>query len=388
MVTSTYIFLNSISKGQDFSKNETNRSRPLDKKLERINVLIVGVDAKNPKMSAKARTDTMMVATFDPHRNQASIISIPRDTRVIIRGHKGKDKINHAHVYGGIDLCQKTVKDLLGIDIHYYIKINYEGLEKIVDDVGGVKVDVPRDMKYDDPYADPPLHINLKKGKQILDGDKAMQFVRYRKGYKGQDLERIKAQHTFLKAFGDKLLQPQMIIKVPKLVDTFTSYVETDMPVSVIMKYALKAKKMSLEDINTVTIPGEHQFIHGVSYYNPNMDKIASLIHDIFKGNFTKTEVSEKTVDEKTTIEVLNGSNIGGLATKTAQQLKREGYNIVNISNVKGMAYSQTHIYDRKNKLKDAKNIAKILKIKEAEVDIDMKSKADITIIVGSDMNK
>lgn len=391
MTSGTYIFLNSISKGESYPNGKPISEDVLPKKKERVNVLIVGVDAKDSESSKYARTDTMMLATFNPNTKKVDLISIPRDTRVVIRGRTGKDKINHAHVYGGIDLSMKAVKDLLGIPVHYYVKINYTGVAKIVDDIGGVEVDVPMDMYYYDPKADPPLKINLKKGRQVLDSNKAMQFLRFRKGYTNQDLGRIDAQHTFLTALADKLLSPQIITKLPKLVKTFNTYVDTNMPISTMTSYALQAKDIKLEAINMITIPGEAKLINGLWYYIPDMNKIQIILDEIFDEIYDRTKnVNTKKEDntKKATIEVLNGSNVNGLATKIANELKKEGYNVINISNIKGIKYGQTHIYDRKNKREDAKKIADLLGIKEIEIDINMETKADITIIVGSDLKR
>lgn len=393
MSTGTYIFINSVSRGQSYNEEEPGKNDDLPKKEERVNVLIVGVDTKDAQNTNAARTDTMMLATFDPNTKNVDIISIPRDSRVVIRGHKGKDKINHAHAYGGMDLSMKAVKDLLGVPVHYYVKIDYEGLGKVVDDIGGVEIDVPMDMKYYDPYADPPLKINLRKGKQVLDSNKAMQFVRFRKGYKDQDLGRINAQHTFLMALANKLLQPQTIINLPKLVKTFNTYVDTDMPVSTMVNYALQGRKIKLENINMVTIPGEPKLINGVWYYIPNENEMKNMLNNIFSGIRMPSEnVVHKETDgslkNSIKIEVLNGSGIGGLATKTAKMLEKEGYNVINIGNIKGISYGQTHIYDRKNKGDEVKKVAKILEISEVEVDTNMESDADITIVVGRDMKK
>ncbi|TCO79025.1 LCP family protein [Marinisporobacter balticus] len=387
MTTGMYIFLNSLGKADPLQSGSED---PLPQKKERVNVLVVGVDAKDDKSAKTARTDTMMLATFDPNTKKVDVISIPRDTRVVIRNRKGKDKINAAHVYGGMDLSMKAVKDLLGIPVHYYIKVNYSGVAKIVDDVGGVEVNVPKDMKYYDPKADPPLKINLKKGVQVLDSNKAMQFLRFRKGYANQDLGRINAQHDFLTALSDKLLSPKTIVKLPKLVKTFSTYVDTNIPISTMTSYALQAKDIKIQDIHMITIPGEPKLVNALWYYIPDTEKLKSIIKEIFDGTYMNSNPStnKENMKEKATVEVLNGSNIKGLATEVANQLKEKGYNVVNISNVQGIKYGQTHIYDRGNKEEDAKKIADWLGIKEIEKDINTEINTDITIIVGSDMKK
>lgn len=387
MLSSTYIFEKSINVGTENVENMDSKN--ILKDTDRVNVLIVGVDAMDPKNSNGARTDTMMLATFDPVTMEVGIISIPRDTRTVIRGRSGKDKINHAYAYGGIDLTMKAVKDLLGIDVPYYVKIDYKALEKVVDDLGGVDINVPIDMKYSDPYADPPLKINLKKGMQRLDGEKAMQFVRFRKGYANQDLGRINAQHDFLMALVDKILSPQIIIKLPKLINTFYTYVDTNMSLPTITSYAMKGRKIDFNHIKMYTIPGEPKLMSGVWYYIPDMEKTEEIIKNLLSGKnenregLNKNPVGQKDENE-VTIEVLNGSGVGGLATKASKMLQDEGYNVVNISNIKGMTYSQTHIYDRKNKEKEATKVAKLLGVSKVEKDIHSEAKTDITVIVGS----
>ena len=390
--TGAYIFLNSLNGGNDPS-NQFEAGGDVPDKNEPVNVLILGVDAKDAKNSQGARSDTIMLATFNPMSKQVNVISIPRDTRVVIRGHKGMDKINHAHAYGGPELSMKTVKDLLGVPVHYYVRVDYRALGKIVDDLGGVEVDVSMNMKYTDPTADPPLKIDLKKGVQVLDGSKAMQFVRFRKGYADQDLGRIKAQQTFMKALADKLLEPQTIIKLPKIAKTFSSYVDTDMPVATMTAYALKANGVSMNSIQMLTIPGESKLMNGVWYYIPDTNKIQAAMAGMSQETVESKQPVNKIEDlrefkSNVTIEVLNGSGITGLATDVSNKLKAEGYNIVNVDTVKGIKYSQTHIYDRKNKMTEAKKIAKLLDVKDVEKDIYLQAEADVTIIVGSDYKR
>lgn len=280
MGLSSYIFYSSID--NNTSRNPQVVSNYEDEQTEALNILVVGVDAKNLKSAQNARTDTMMLASVDLNNKKASVVSIPRDSRVNIRGRSAKEKINHAHAYGGIDLTKKAVKDLLDVPVDYYVKINYEGLGKIIDSLGGVEIDVPMDMNYYDPYADPPLRINIKKGKQVLDGDKAMEFVRFRKGYKNQDLGRIQAQQMFLNAVIKKVKSPSIILKLPSLMKTFSTYIETDMNLGTMTKLALKAKNFSMESIEMTTIPGNPKMINGVSYFVPDEDKIKELVPKYF----------------------------------------------------------------------------------------------------------
>ncbi len=247
-----------------------------------LNFLILGVDTKNIQENNKTRTDTIMVASINKTNNEASLISIPRDTRVEIKGRKYKDKINHAHVYGGVDLTKETVENLLKISIHNYIKVDYVVLERIIDEIGGIEINVPMDMKYSDPYADPPLKIDLKKGIQVLSGDEAVQFVRFRKGYADQDLGRISAQQSFIKALLDQALSTKNIMKIPKLIDIFFEHTEADLTKSEVVKYSLKGMKIKSSEIKMGTIPGKSEMINNVWYYEPNEEELKTFIGNRF----------------------------------------------------------------------------------------------------------
>src|SRR5690606_34572192 len=147
------------------------------KSPDEITFLLLGVDTNDGSKSG-SRTDNMMLFKVDKKTSKISVLSIPRDTRTRIRGRAQEEKINHAHAYGGPELSVKAVKDLLGIELEYYVKVDFQIVKEFVDLIGGVEVDVPMDIK----------GTNIKKGVQVLNGEQAMEFLRFRKGYIDQDL--------------------------------------------------------------------------------------------------------------------------------------------------------------------------------------------------------
>lgn len=181
--------------------------RPLEKAIDdgmltakdKSTIMIMGVDERDDDVG---RSDTLMVAAIDPKKNQASLLSVPRDTRVKIKGH-GFDKINAAYAYGHEQLSQDTIEHLLGIKIDHYIIINTKSFKKIIDAIGGIDIDVPKRMHYEDPWDDDGgLVIDFKPGKQHMDGAKAITYVRYRD--EEGDIGRIKRQQAFVQACLDK----------------------------------------------------------------------------------------------------------------------------------------------------------------------------------------
>ncbi len=270
---------------------DSTKDEQKDKDEDIINILLLGVDSLKGKNTHNSRTDTMMVLSLDTTQNKASIVSIPRDSRVKIRGRAGEDKINHAHAYDGVGGSIYAVKSLLGIPIHHYVKVDYNALFKTVDDVGGVEVNVPMNMHYSDPYANPPLYINLKKGRQVLDGKKAMEFLRFRKGYSNQDLGRIQAQQQFLDSLIKKVLSPASITKIPDYINTLHMYVETDLQIGDMLGLAMKAKGVNPSEIQKYTLKGESKMINGIYYYI--VDK--NYIEDI-RGSFISLQNYNNTV--------------------------------------------------------------------------------------------
>lgn len=276
-------------KDTDENSQSDDKDTPLEpKNKDEILFLLLGVDTYDIKSSGNERTDTMMLTSVNFKTGEIKLLSIPRDTRVPVRGKL--DKINHAHAYGGVDLTLKTVQEFLNIDVDHYVKVDYKAVEKIVDAIGGVDIDVPRRMKYDDRTKGKEFHVNLDKGPQTLDGEKAIQFLRWRKnndgtGYPGGDVDRIKTQQMFMKEMVKQTLQPKNILKLPTFIDTYFDYVETNIPLSTILKGAKAAKKIDLENMVTATIPGEGEYINKISYYIYDQNEMNDVVMDMF-GDF------------------------------------------------------------------------------------------------------
>ncbi|WP_427339323.1 LCP family protein [Caloranaerobacter sp. DY30410] len=284
---------NNVEDNSDSSDDKPKVLDPFKKAIqesERINVLLLGLEGP--------RTDTIIFASFDPVTKKVDLISIPRDTYFYRLGYEKADerKINAVYGDAGVKGTIKAVEAILGgVPIHHYVKVTYSGVEKIVDSLGGVEVDVPFDMDYDDPTAKPPLHIHLKKGRQILNGEKAIQFLRFRKnndntvGYPDGDLGRIRAQQQFIKSAVKKALS----FRLPVVAQTCFKYVKTDMSLTDILLYAGKAIGIKTEDISMTTLPGRaiYKSIGGkkVSYFAYDPKQVRELMMKLYHVN-TETE--------------------------------------------------------------------------------------------------
>ena len=246
----------------------------------RINVLLLGIDDGDSDAAADEpkRTDAILVASFDPVHNEVALLSIPRDTKVVLPGHSSFDKVNAAYAYGGVMMAKQTIANLLRIPVHYYVLLNWQGFIKVVDLLGGVDLYVEKDMKYDDPYAN--LHIDIKQGYQHLDGQRSGEYVRFRHDELG-DIGRVQRQQRFLKALILQLFSLENIPKIPQLLATMNQYVETDMTTYTMLQAAKSFKIMDDNRINSGMLLGDFQDNSGTSYWRTNRTLVEKSLKEV-----------------------------------------------------------------------------------------------------------
>ena len=236
---------------------------------EKCNILIMGTDKEG------LRTDVMMLAQIDPQKGTAVVMSIPRDTRVKYAGVNRK--ITEVHAVGmrkgkhGSEAAIIAVKELTGIPVNHFVKVNFDAFKDCIDELGGVEFDVPQRMKYKDPYQD--LNIDLQPGMQHLDGDKSEQLIRFRR-YKNGDLDRIKVQQDFIHAVAEQKLQMKYIGKIDNIYGIISDNMETSMTPSDIVQCGMQMLSIGTENITTVTMPGTPEDIGGGSYVIPDYNGI------------------------------------------------------------------------------------------------------------------
>lgn len=310
------------SEKQDFSRALVNKLEKEPKSEEsfstldeaiknssRINFLILGME--------DTRTDTILLASFNEESKKADIVSIPRDTYIHRKGYGAGDQRKINAVYGshGVDGIKQTVSYILDdIPVHHYAMIDYDGVIKIIDLFGGVEVDVPFDMKYVDDIDDPPLNINIKKGRQILDGKNALDFMRWRKnndnnGYIDGDLGRIKAQQQVLDSLSKKISENLLTV-----ITRGYHYVDTDIGIMDLISYGKNAIGMEKGNISFYTLPGQPDYrpinkkIY--SYYVYNQKEVKAMLEDIYnvkKQWRVKSEELRVNNEQWTTNKVLVG---------------------------------------------------------------------------------
>ena len=280
-----------------FSKTETVTAKNLNlPELKRpVNILVLGIKVISSDLESRGieyekqdvgylhlvnsfngLSDSMLLLRFDPQEERVSVLSIPRDTRVNIEGH-GVRKINHANEYGGPALTASVASELLdGIEIDRYVRVNVQGVEKLIDALGGVTVNVPKDLKYND--FSQHLYIDLKKGVQHLDGDKAMQFLRYRYDDYG-DISRVQRQQMLMRSAVEQTLKPATVVKIPKILSVIQSHLDTNLTVKELMALSNFAAQIDRSNVKMMMLPGDFNSAdEAVSYWLPDEDNIHKLM--------------------------------------------------------------------------------------------------------------
>lgn len=242
------------------------------------NILLVGVDSNgsNTDPFKGTRSDTMILINIDPANHSVNAISIPRDSKVYLAGDFGVQKINAAHALGGIELTVKTIEDTLGISIDKYVVVNNDGIKKLVDALGGIPIYIEKDMYYDDYSA--KLHINLKKGLHVLNGEQVEGYLRFRKDGLG-DIGRTSRQQWFVKAVLEKLQSPTIITKIPEVLNIASVYVKTNLSLYEMSHLAAALRNINMNDVEFATLPGGPSKKGYISYWILDPEKTQEVIN-------------------------------------------------------------------------------------------------------------
>ena len=324
-----------------------------EKELQDIYLLVMG---KSENM-----TDTIMVVKYSAKNQSASMLSIPRDTFTgdDEKRARASDKINSKYINGGAQDTLKEVNELTGLNIRYYLIVDTKALRDLVDAIGGVEFDVPIDMDYDDVTQ--ALHIHVKKGLQLLNGEQAEGVVRFRHNnnytsypvsYGDNDLGRMRTQREFLKTLLKQLMKPANITKINNLLKIAQEEVETNIDWNTAKGYVPSLFGFNTNNLVTNALPGEAKYANGVAVFIANPIKTKELINTMFLQVVNNTEQNEETTDTDTntaknstkneittssttlkpkssiSLQLINGTGSKKRFEAAKTQLKAQGYKI------------------------------------------------------------
>lgn len=332
---------------------------------ERVTILLLGIDERCDE-TGPTRTDTMMVFSIDPVGMTGAILSIPRDLWVQIPGF-GVDKINQAHFLGdayeypegGPGLAVDAVEAALGVDIKYYVTVNFDAFVEVIDEIGGIDVTVPeniRDTAYpDNCYGYDPFYINA--GKQQLDGQTALKYARTRVTF-GGDVDRAGRQQQVVMAVRDKILRidmvPKLLIDAPELWRILQDNVRTNLKFDEVIQLGLLAQEIPEGNIRSAVIDYDYVYNQitpdGQAVLVPIREDIRALRDQLFAPPAVPTPDTKNLFqlvgEEGARVAVYNGTPRFGLAAATQSYLADNDINVIEIGNADSSEYRTTQIID------------------------------------------
>ena len=366
-----------------------------EKELQDIYLLVMG---KSENM-----TDTIMVVKYSAKNQSASMLSIPRDTFTgdDEKRARASDKINSKYINGGAQDTLKEVNELTGLNIRYYLIVDTKALRDLVDAIGGVEFDVPIDMDYDDVTQ--ALHIHVKKGLQLLNGEQAEGVVRFRHNnnytsypvsYGDNDLGRMRTQREFLKILLKQLMKPTNITKINNLLKIAQEEVETNIDWNTAKGYVPSLFGFNTNNLVTNALPGEAKYANGVAVFIANPIKTKELINTMFLQVVNNTEQNEETTDTYTnttklkpkssiSLQLINATGSKKRFEAAKAQLKAQGYKIQ--GEAQTTPIDKTIIINRKDlNTEDVEAVKSLLGTGKIAVG-KTSEKNSITILIGKD---
>lgn len=365
----------------------------------RINILLLGWGGEGHNGSFL--TDTIMVVSIDPKTKKVAMLSIPRDLYLYIP-KEGYNRINTMYWIGekrnknggGISMSKEVVSDLLDLNIHYAIAVDFDGFKDIVNALGGVTVDVEKDLvDYQYPTSSGGYQtLRIKKGTQKMDGELALKYARSRKST--SDYDRAARQQILLAAIRDKALKVETILnptKVSGLIEVLGNHLKTDIQLWEIQRLVEMSKDIDMSNMVNKVISVEEgivagKMINGMSVVVPksgDYGDIRKFAHEVFTDSFL--------TGENASIDILNGTKNSNSAKRLSMVLESYNYNIKEIKNAERQDYKNTIIYDNTESKKPytieflKKRLSKLGIKAEVKKGTMGSSEADIIIIVGSD---
>lgn len=263
------------------SSDKKNKDLPVENKNpkeDNVSILFLGIDeSKSRTMNIQTRTDAMILATFNRKEKSIKMISIPRDTHVYLPNEQRNDKITHAHFYGGVDGAVSSVEELFNIPIDFYVRMNFYAFIDVIDELGGIEVDVPFEL-YEMDSEDTKNAIHLEKGMQQVNGEEALALARTRKY--DNDFERGKRQQKLLKAILKKAISIGAITKLDNVMEAVGRNMVTDMSFSKVVSFYKYISSDGL-DIETYELKGYDRWIDKIYYFQPHEDSIERISQDL-----------------------------------------------------------------------------------------------------------
>ncbi|HIK26736.1 MAG TPA: LCP family protein [Oscillatoriaceae cyanobacterium M7585_C2015_266] len=376
----------------------TSMSMKLPELTRPVNILIIGTKVLTSDLddypqnnlgyhalvnSLDGLADTILLVRFNPDSKQLTVLSIPRDTRTFVEGI-GTTKINEANYKGGPALSAKAVSQLLGgVGIDRYVRINVQAIEKLVDALGGVTIYVPKDMKYKDDSQH--LYINLKAGKQKLNGNQAQQFLRFRYDELG-DIGRIQRQQMLIRALIEQTLNPAIVLRIPKILSVIQEHIDTNLSIEELVALVGFASEIHRSNVQMLMLPGQFSDPkeYKSSFWLPDYNSIDAMVARHF--DFGENYWAEEGIDPSNVRVAIQDSTGSEKAVEQfINNLKEAGYRNTFISKPWSEPLKVTRIIAQQGDIEIAKTMREVLGFGEVRVESTGSLQSDVTIQLGYD---
>jgi LCP family protein required for cell wall assembly len=294
---------------------------------ERANVLLLAWDTDN------RFADAILVASLAP-RHDLTLVFLPPDLRVKFKDGR-LQRVGWTYATGGAGLACDAVSALLGIDLLFYIALDHAGFERLIDQYGGISLEVDEAIRIDDEAATPPIHLDLQPGRQTLDGRTARDYLHYREGE--DDQGRIGRQQALVTALVESGFRSEDRKTFRNTVKAIYPYLETNLSLLDLYDLAGAAQGLTSEQLRTATVPGEPVVIDDVRYLEPRAVAMERLVAEVIRGEDLLTP-------EDVTVAVFNGNGLRMMASRTAEYLRERDFRVSLISNAESFDYDRTYI--------------------------------------------
>lgn len=335
--------------------------------------------------SVEGLSDSLLLVRFDPNHQRLVVLSIPRDTLTFIPG-RGDAKINEANALGGPALTAETVSDLLGdVPIDRYLRINVQGIERFIDALGGVTVDVPQAMRYRDDSQ--RLYIDLQPGRQHLNGNQSLQFLRFRYDSLG-DIGRVQRQQMFLRALMEQSARPDTLARIPTILGIIRENLDTNLSVEELLSLSQFMAQLPRSRIEFLLLPGDFNGTGelDISYWLPNYRRIAWLSDTYFRDRPTADpRETVLTQPENVRIALQNTHLSDTVVEELSQRLWEAGYRDQFVADPLSQPIEVTRIIAQQGDLAAARRVQLLLGFGEVRVESTGVLASDVTIQLGND---
>lgn len=348
-------------------------------KGERINLLLIGCDdVENSK-----RADVLMLVSFHSRQRIADILSIPRDSRVRVPKYKLL-RVNEFFAYGykkdgiaqGIALTQEVTRNLLNLDMPYYIQLDFDALIDIVDALGGVTIEIAEKMDYDDNWGN--LHIHFKPGSQALNGKQCLEYLRFRKDALG-DIGRMQRNRSFLKAVVAKVKSPSVVFRMPQLLWAGYKALHTNLSFYDLVTLAFELRKLNAQGFRQQQLPGKPMSVRGAWVWEIDkvrLEKVTQLLRE--------DPVPTDSAVTNIRVEIWNATRNREAVEEVTKYLRQKGVDVLTWGYYE-RTLAHTKIIDRTGNIDSAQYLSKVLHCDEVETSLGDSSLTQAVIIIGED---